>query len=458
MMNININRTLVFSITVLMVSVNFSCKKFLDARPSSSLSRIKVDNLQSILDDYGVMNSGYPNYGEVSSDDYFLLDASYNLPNLQPERDLYTWRPRPQLYPTAHDLWATHYKVIYNTNLVLETLNEPEGKATDAAITDPLRGSARFFSAYAYFQLAQLYAKPYDATTAAQDLGIPIRKSALLDDKPKRGTVEETYTRIVDDLKEAINLLPISSTVKSRPNKKAAYAALARTYLAMGDYVNAGKMADECLKLYNTLINFNTLSKTSLTPFSRFNDEVLFHATAGASTALNPATAKVNRNLYDMFAANDLRKQIYFKAVGSNYKFSGNYEPVTTGTMFTGLAVDEVYLIRAECYARGGHADLAMTDLNTLLRSRWSGAYTDMTAIDGDDALVKVLNERRKELIFRGLRWSDLRRLNKETRFQITLSRTALGETYTLPPNDLRYTLIIPQMVLDQIGGEQNPR
>lgn len=457
-MKLNIKKTLLLSMVCLMLGLNFSCKKFLDARPSSNLSRITVDNLQSILDDYGIMNSAYPYYGEVSSDDYFLLDASYNLPALQFERDLYTWKDRPQLVANAQDLWVNYYKVIYNTNLVLETLNGEEGKGTPATVANPLRGAALFFRGYEYFQLAQLYAKAFDPATASTDLGIPIRKSALLDDKPKRGTVAENYALIVNDFKEAIELLPLNSSVKSRPNKKSAYAALARTYLVMGDYVNAGKMADECLKLYRTLIDFNTLSKTSLTPFSRFNDEVLFHATAGVSAILNPLMAKVNRELYDSYASNDLRKQIYFKAVGANFKFTANYEPVTTGVMFTGLAVDEVYLIRAECYARAGNVELAMADLNVLLRSRWSGAYTDMTAVDAQDALTKILKERRKELFFRGLRWSDLRRLNKDPRFQVTLTRTVLGETYTLPPGDLRYTLLIPQGILDPIGAEQNPR
>jgi hypothetical protein len=118
-----------------------------------------------------------------------------------------------------------------------------------------------------------------------------------------------------------------------------------------------------------------------------------------------------------------------------------------------------LYLIRAECYARAGNISSAMSDLNTLLKTRWvSGTYTDMTATTADEALGKVLIERRKELLMRGQRWTDLRRLNKDSRFAVTLQRVINGTTYTLPPNDLRYTLLIPYNVIQISGIQQNPR
>jgi len=71
--------------------------------------------------------------------------------------------------------------------------------------------------------------------------------------------------------------------------------------------------------------------------------------------------------------------------------------------------------------------------------------------------LNKILTERRKELLMRGLRWTDLRRLNKETAFATTLSRIVNGTTYTLPPNDPGYVFRIPLSVINFTGIEQNP-
>jgi hypothetical protein len=100
-----------------------------------------------------------------------------------------------------------------------------------------------------------------------------------------------------------------------------------------------------------------------------------------------------------------------------------------------------------------------MADLNALLIKRWkTGTFIPFTATNADDALAKILDERRKELVLRGTRWMDLRRLNKDSRFAKTVLRKLYGITYLLPPNDNRYTFYIPQSVIDISGIQQNQR
>jgi hypothetical protein len=90
-----------------------------------------------------------------------------------------------------------------------------------------------------------------------------------------------------------------------------------------------------------------------------------------------------------------------------------------------------------------------MTDLNRLLQTRWRiGTFTPLTSTDAGDALQQILHERRKELLFRGIRWTDLRRLDKDPQTATTLTRIVNGITYTLPPNDPRWVLPIPDYVL----------
>jgi hypothetical protein len=116
-------------------------------------------------------------------------------------------------------------------------------------------------------------------------------------------------------------------------------------------------------------------------------------------------------------------------------------------------------LIRAECSARLENPTGAMKDLNTLMEKRWNNkvSYPVITAANAEDALRKVLVERQKELFLRGQRWNDLRRLNKDDRFKVTLTRTIGGVTYTLEPNSYKYTLPIPDDVIQLSGMEQNP-
>jgi starch-binding outer membrane protein, SusD/RagB family len=63
--------------------------------------------------------------------------------------------------------------------------------------------------------------------------------------------------------------------------------------------------------------------------------------------------------------------------------------------------------------------------------------------------------ERRKELTMRGLRWIDIKRLNKEGA-GIVLKRLIGDKTYTLQPNDPRYALPLPADIILNTGMQQN--
>lgn len=449
--------------------LQISCEKFVDIKASSAVSLIQTANdCQLLLNDYINMNTEYPSDGEASADDYFLLGTSDYLSTslTNTDRDLYIWSPTA-IQELALPQWQQPYHVVYLSNLIMENIEKLKGTSSQAVLDD-MRGQALFFRAYAFWEVAQLYAKPYSSSTADSDPGIPLRLQSDINGKSVRGTVQQTYNQIINDLQQASEILANSSVVASRPNKVSAYSMLARVYLSMEDYPNALVNSTKALQINSQLIDYNTISTTSSTPFTRFNKEVIFQSltTAGGSLIPNSASdniAKVDPVLVSSYASNDLRGKIFFKANSgvniNTVRFTGNYEPVTSSNLFNGLAVDEIYLTRAECYARSGNITSAMADLNTLLRTRWvTGTYIDLTATTADDALAKVIIERRKELVMRGMRWTDLRRLNKDQRFAKTLSRTILGASYTLPPNDLRYTLLIPREVVTISKIQQNPR
>lgn len=449
-----------------------ACKKYLDQKPDMAMVvPSTLADCQVLLDNFIIMNSNYPDHGEAAADNYYLTDATWNgLPSTrQEDKDCYVW-----VEQGMHTLqWSNAYKTVYTSNLVLQVLEKFPPTSPNY---DVLKGTALFFRAFSFYQVAQLFCKPYNVSTVHTDLGIPTRLSPDLEIKSDRGTVQQTYDQIIKDLKDAVNLLPIATASPSRPSKTAAYAALARTYLAMEDYDNAGLMAGECLKLQNTLIDYNSTTSTP-TPttvrtantggsFFRFNvvanAEVIFMSISYPGV-LTQSQAKIDKDLYDSYSIQDRRKSVFFQAnTGANagtFAFRGNYDGSTNAALFNGFATDEIYLIRAECFARNGNKDLALADLNTLMKKRISPPYTDITATDAEDALQKILQERRKELIFRTLRWTDLRRLNKDNRFAKRLTRPKNTMTYVpLEPDDLRYTMLIPLQVINTTNMRQNPR
>jgi hypothetical protein len=221
----------------------------------------------------------------------------------------------------------------------------------------------------------------------------------------------------------------------------------------MQAYDQAGTYANSCLQIYNTLLDYKTLNYSIGIPIQQPNPEALYQTILYSSSEVLGGVFKtaciVDSNLYASYAPGDLRRVVFYR-VGSSTGLpylKGSY--FGKSYCFSGLAVDEVYLIRAECAARVGNKDAALADLNTLLQHRWTDTvvFNPITAASASAALDSILVERRKELAFRGLRWTDLRRLNKEGA-KDTLYRILNGQAYRLSPSSPNYALPIPPDVL----------
>lgn len=437
-----------------------SCKKFLETKSDQTLSTPdNLDELQSMLNNPSITNLA-ANFINSSTDEYYVNYTDW-LAAADANKKPYVWDAQID-YPLD---WTSTYKSVFIANTVLfnlDRINEPGQENREKEI----KGSSLFLRAYIFYHLAQAYALQYDPATADKDMGIVLRLGVDFNEQSIRSSVQQTYDQIVKDLEIAVGLLPAVTFYKVHPSKAAAYGLLARVYLQMGNYGKAKENADACLSLSGELINYNTLVASSAFPLGDYtkNPEIIFYSTVSNAYS-NTGTAKIDSTLYPLYEANDLRKTVFFRQNTDKkaYDFKGNY--TGDGTLFNGIAVDEIYLIRAECNARLGKVPEAMADLNTLLRTRWnpnasapSKAYLDKTASNVDGALSLILSERRKELVYRGLRWSDLKRLNKEPKYAITLKRVLNGITYELAPNDLRYACYIPLSILTLTTLKQNPR
>ena len=439
-----------------------SCEKsFLEAKPDKSLIiPAELSDFQALLNNYQVMNfSGFLTATAV--DDIYTTNAGYTAA-LELIRNAYIWK-EGDMYGTSNvGDWNTPYQTIYYANVVLDGLSLMEAKVENQKEADRLQGQALFYRAFSFYSLAQQFAKPYNSANQKSP-GIPIRLKANVQIKSVRGTLEQTYNQILEDLLAAELLLPLTVSYKSMPRKDACLALLARVYLTMQNYPKALEYADKCLQINSQLLNYNNLVLTSARPFpvsfKDQNNEVLFsNSLISAGFLTSPTTTLINTDLYNSYRPDDLRRTAFFTTNANGVIFKGNYSG--SGGVFSGLALDEVYLIRAECQARLGNIQLAMNDLNTLMRNRWNNKvpYPVFTAIDAKDALRQILTERRKELVYRNTRWSDLRRLNLENDFAVTLIRNVSNVVYTLAPNSTRYVFPIPEYEIAASGIEQNDR
>jgi tetratricopeptide (TPR) repeat protein len=450
-------RYIIFTGLILFSLFSASCKKeWLEKKPNISLViPTTLDDCQLLLDNNSKLNALDPALGEVGSDNYFKLYNDW-LSAYEVDRNIYTWKKDVFLnYPSSE--WNYLYGTIYYANAVLETLDKIKITPANTSQYNSIKGSALFFRAIAHFHLVQLFASHYNKVSADTDPGIPVKTSADINAPSVRGTVSDVYRQITEDLLSSLALLPQQVRFPTRPSSVAANALLASVYMNMGNYDESLKKADAALSMYHELINYNSLDINAASPFVQYNSEVIYHATQISYGIMDQNTTYVDTVLYNSYQTDDLRKYIFFQAKGGYYAFKGRYSGNIT--LFSGIATDEVYLLRAECYARKNNVAAAMNDLNTLLKTRWrTNTFKDFVAADQAAALSLILKERRKELVFRARRWNDLRRLNNDPLFAVTIKRVLNGEVFTLPPNDLNYVYPIPVDEIKISGLVQNPR
>ncbi|HKG08711.1 MAG TPA: RagB/SusD family nutrient uptake outer membrane protein [Pedobacter sp.] len=440
------------------------CKKsFLQAKPDDSLVvPSTLAELRAILDNDTYINGSNsfgadPHLGDQGTDDYYLTDEDYLNNTDDYHRAAYTWADQIP-FPAASKNWIGPYRVIFYANIVLDGLKKITPAPSELDEYQNLRGCALFLRAYQFYNLAQVFAPPYNAATAETDLGIPLRLSADVSEKSFRATLGQTYTQILNDLRESIRLLPDLAAFKTRGGKSAAYALLSRIYLTMQQYEASRTNAALSLSLQGELIDYNDVSASDPRPFKLFNKEVIFLSSISEDFPnLIPDYAKIADDLYESYPENDLRKKLFFSSQDQYQIFKGSYNG--NSIPFTGLATDEIFLNLAEAHARLGDGAQARAVLNQFLQKRIDKASFEPVELSAPEQLLGlILDQRRKQLLFRNTRWTDLRRLNIDPRFARTLSRTVNGSVYTLPPNDLKYTWPIPSDVLGLANLIQNPR
>ena len=447
----------------LLLTLSFSsCQKFLDKKSSTGITVPKtLADLQSLLDASQTMNRQVtPSIGEASADDYFVSATTYNSRD-ELLKDLYKWVPNPNDdYPND---WSYNYKPVFNANYCLEMIDKISQTGENKSQWENIKGSALFFRAYYFLQLAWTYCLAYDENTEANDLGIALRLASDFNEPSSRASVLETYKQIIADAKSSAMYLPDFATHPFRPSKIAAYGLLARTYLSMRNYDSAAKYAEYCVDLKSDLMDYNndpqinSAATGTTNPFSLFNKEIIFYSEASltAGSLIGSTNGLIDTILYRSYASNDKRKRLFFaNATGGFQRFRGNYTVNTR--MFSGLATNEILLISAEANARIGNLSKSMQRLNQLLTKRYDATFIPLNESNKDVATELILKERRKELLMRGLRFSDVKRLNKENN-KIVMKRIIDTDTTSLNPNDPRFALPLPREVIAQSGMPQNP-
>ncbi|WP_212592628.1 RagB/SusD family nutrient uptake outer membrane protein [Sphingobacterium humi] len=469
-----------------------SCNDFLDEKPSKTASLVvtTTDQLQALLNNYTNFFRESNGTYISSTDDYGLLHPIYDARPMAYAMyavQLATWDTQYLPNNVLANPWPEEYKKIFTANMVLGNIDRVTGSEQDKK---QLIADAHFIRAYSYFQLVNTYCLPYTEQNK-QELGLPIKKSVSFEEPAQRQTVADVYALIESDLAEALKIeIPLQQSGRLRhwrANTAGVHGFAARYYLSRNDYNQALSYADKALAEHSSLVDYNTEmrygrtgnvpvngvpvtinypythdNQSDMTDMLNWKEFLYFRSLSHSSWWYVPSPELLD--LYDK--ENDLRYEYH---IVENYSYDrGAINPAYSypGYIFffkdrlpSGPTVAEMLLIKAECHARLDQVGTAMNAVNQLRAKRLKpGAAVNLLASTKDEAIRKILEERRREMPFTH-RWQDIRRLNNNdyalddvelTRQFYSYSSSSVErdgglKTYTLPKNSRRYAAPIPQ-------------
>lgn len=411
-----------------------SCDDYLDVKPMGKVIPETLTEFRAVL------TKGYSTFPLHKSltalrGDEMLLEEESN--DLAFYKDNYMWNDaNPDLISTKFP-YAGLYNCIFYTNVII---NEASNKLEASPEKDQLVGEAYALRALAYFDLVNLFAKQYDATTAGSDRGVPLALKIDLEQAYIPESVAVIYAQIHSDKEAAKKLLNLDTQAKGlnyRFSKAALYTMESRVYLYQKQWDKALQAADKAMSINNSLVDLN------VTPILPNNYDTKESIMALEETFEN----KIKRSAYaaptltDVYdKTNDLRFKLYFQVSGSKFVFKKGGELNQKSTFRTA----ELYLTKAETSVQLNDLATARTTILNFIKTRYNTTgfaqlSTKISAMNQTDLLDFVYQERQREFAIEGHRWFDLRRTTQKQ-----ILHTLTGKTYTLIQNDPRYTLPFP--------------
>ena len=386
---------------------------------------------------------------------------------------------------TRHS-YLFYYIVIGNANMIIANIDGAEGPEADKAY---IKGQALAYRAWSYFQMIQLFGERYEQGGDNSGMGLSLVLEP--DTKPiPRNSVEEVYTQIETDLKEAATLLDgyDRGGDKSQIDLSVVKGYQARVALTKQDYANAATYAREAREAYQLMSNddymsgFNNYDNVEWMWSSRITADqtnsfynFFAHMALDFTAAVIRNTPKVmNSKLYAEITDTDIRKNLWdptgedvenFPLPNSTFrrypylsrKFLAADPALSIGDV-PYMRAAEMYLIEAEALAASNQTSEAADVLYELAVNR-DPAYSK-SSNTGQDLVDEILIQRRVELWGEGFRFYDLKRLNQP------LDRTGANHnaTYavkmTEPAGTIEWQFLIPQNEINNSGGVviQNPQ
>lgn len=440
-----------------------SCDDYLDDVPKGAKIPTTLADFEAFIRDEYTNQSVSVDQALNLLNDKYLTTATLSYDRLANAN--YMWdetADRIELNLADEATYYRSYAGISTFNLIIENALTTTGATEEQKSV--VWAEAKVLRAMSYFNLVNFYADTYVTSTAASKLSVPLITSADINAPSKQVSIQEMYDFILADVKDALPYLPKVSQTVLHPNLGTGYAFYSRVYLQMNNYAEALKYADLALSensaLYDWTVYYNDnkaiieipnsyTTKPSPMGYNYVENYNYRHGAAARLTTENDIPVERAQR----FETGDARflSRWKIRTVGAETYYrrtlSGNFN-------YGGITTVEVYLIKAECLARANQLDDAMAVLNKVRKTRiLSASYQDLTASDQTDAINAIMKTKNNELILTIIPFADARRLNAEGVYQVSFTKVADGNTYTLSSDSHLWTMPFPQGAIKNPGN-----
>jgi starch-binding outer membrane protein, SusD/RagB family len=415
------------------------CKQsFIELAP---VSNANATNFYKTKDDFDLAvnaayNSLYTIYGPEGAVSYVSEQMSdnaivYNISGIEADKWAFKDYNLKPANTMVYTFWQDYYKALFNINIVLSKI---DGAGLDATYTNNVKAEMMFLRGLYYFNMVRTWGEvPLVTKPITGEESYDILRSPQAD----------VYNQIIDDLKFAVDKLPLASaiTVKGKASKGAAQTLLAKVYLTQGNKAAATPLLQEVYNSnqYGLLPTYASLwgptiknTKESIfeiqflgtnvtNPYSRYYQ--IFFPNTNIFTFFGGGMNQVTDDLYNEYEAGDPRRDISIALgyqngatfINQKYvkKWTDATAPINGGNIisnnnFMVLRYADVLLMLSEATGDAKYLNEVRTRAGVPLFG--TGAYPSAKYPTID---LAVEHERRVELAIEFHRWFDLKRTGR---------------------------------------------
>ncbi|MRJ10102.1 RagB/SusD family nutrient uptake outer membrane protein [Ornithobacterium rhinotracheale] len=414
-----------------------SCDDYLDIQPKDRVIPTTLQEYRELL------TSGYnafPNAkskASVRTDELEINPKDFSANNY---KDIFLWNDRDYDAETSEFSYDLLYRSIFYANEVINHAGELQSNEEQKQ----LLAEAHALRAYTYFELVNLFAKPYDAQQT-DEKGVPIVLTTDLEKENRPESIAKIYALIEDDLAKAESLMQNEKADEKAPyrfSKISLNALISRVALYKGEWQKSADYANKVLAKNNNLLDLNKNDDNILPNQIKSPENIM--ALDYAVDSKVRQLAFVSDELLKLYDQNDdLRFSLYYTQV----KDSDKYQTVKgNNTDFKcSFRIGEIMLVKAEALLKLKQENEAKEVLNQLAKTRYNAEglkkfSENLNSLNGENLWIEFMNERQREVAFEGYRWFDLRRNDQKE-----ITHTYNNVKKVLQKNDPRYTIAFPK-------------